>query len=290
MISFAAAMWNQRQALLESRERLKTLHALVDSPADFSFHQWTGLFALCMEFAPDLIIELGRRYGNSTCIFTEAANRLGPTRVVSLCLTRKWQTRTVPCLEQAVPREWFDPLRAMTRNLLKTDFGPILADSQKVLLFWDAHGADVAAYVLGKLFPLLQARTHLVVVHDVTDTRYNQASPSEFYDNRGMYWWWMGHLLSAEEELVSLYDFLSRNRIVIHTPNESLQRELPPDSERFKQLRASLGDCIADPCSYAGHWIYFNMDERVDLAQQLAFPLRQSSWRKLLTRFVQRLP
>lgn len=125
MISFAAAMWNQRQALLEARERLKTLYELVDSPADFSFHQWAGLFALCMEFAPDLIIELGRRYGNSTCISTEAANRLAPTRVVGLCLTRKWQTRTVPRLERAVPREWFEPLWAMTCNLLKTGFRSI---------------------------------------------------------------------------------------------------------------------------------------------------------------------
>jgi hypothetical protein len=36
-----------------------------------------------LAFASDLIIELGRRYSNSTCVFTQAANELGNTEVLS---------------------------------------------------------------------------------------------------------------------------------------------------------------------------------------------------------------
>jgi hypothetical protein len=44
--------------------------------ADFSNAQYLQVLALTLDFASDLVIEVGRGYGNTTCVTTEAASRL----------------------------------------------------------------------------------------------------------------------------------------------------------------------------------------------------------------------
>src|SRR5262249_60970035 len=88
----AQAYWEQRRALREADGRLVALEEAVNAPRDLSPNQWAQLLAFALEFRPTLILELGRGLGNSTCVFTEAANRLpgGFCRVLSLCLTDYW--------------------------------------------------------------------------------------------------------------------------------------------------------------------------------------------------------
>src|SRR5262245_42974585 len=95
------AYWNQRIRLSADRDRLLTLSRTVGRPSDLAPYQFAQLVAGCLEFKPDLILELGRGFGNSTCAFTEAANQLAPdtrTRVVSVCKSREWHTMTRPAL------------------------------------------------------------------------------------------------------------------------------------------------------------------------------------------------
>jgi predicted O-methyltransferase YrrM len=111
MMDLATALWNKRQAISPAKERLAIRHRVVDSPGDLDLGTYIQLYAFCLEFAPDLIVELGRRYGNSTCVFTRAANELANTKVLSLDYDPGWNSRTVSRLKKAVSPEWFDPLR-----------------------------------------------------------------------------------------------------------------------------------------------------------------------------------
>ncbi len=84
------AFWNQRHVLAALSPRLRTMIDAVAHPRDMTLSQWAQLIAFTLEFRPDLILELGRGFGNSTCCFLESARHLeengSSCRLVSLCL------------------------------------------------------------------------------------------------------------------------------------------------------------------------------------------------------------
>lgn len=142
----AQAYWSQRQALGGRRQRLQGLREAVGRPNDLPAFQWAQLFTYALNFGPDVILELGRGQANSTCVFTEAANCLGANRcrVQSICLNDAWQKETISRLQGVVPSLWFSPLEAVCADILRFDFESALTEARKVLIFWDAHGFDVA--------------------------------------------------------------------------------------------------------------------------------------------------
>ena len=94
------------------RDRLEALSVAVGLAFNLILCQWAEIAAFVLEFRPDLIVQLGRGWGNSTCCFVEVANRLGGVsacRVVSLCRSNEWFGSTVPRLKQVVPQDWFAP-------------------------------------------------------------------------------------------------------------------------------------------------------------------------------------
>ena len=97
-----------------------------------------------------------------------------------------------------------------------------------MLVFWDAHGYDLAECVLGRILPLLRDKKHVVLVHDLSDGRYM----SDFsYGDNGLWrnndWGGprlqLGHLNSGVEQAVSLVDFCSRNNVTLHSADQSLR-------------------------------------------------------------------
>lgn len=182
-------------------ERFEQLHRLVDSPSlDLPLEDWARLYDLALAFGPDLVLELGRGCGNSTCIFTEAAHEI-PCRVTSIGFDSEhaWKTSTAPRLLPVVGADWFRPLRVLQEDLTKTDFRPILAGSNRVLVFWDAHGADVAQAVFERLLPELPPANQ-IVVDDIWST-------PEKYGLRAEYQ--AGPLWSLFDELPPLWEYLS---------------------------------------------------------------------------------
>src|ERR1041384_1429253 len=85
------ALWNRRQELQATRDRLEALAASVCRPIDMSLPEYGQLFAAALDFQPDLVVEIGRGWGNSTCALTEAANHLRKAKVLSFCLSDIWQ-------------------------------------------------------------------------------------------------------------------------------------------------------------------------------------------------------
>lgn len=276
MIDLATALWNQRIEIRDAKDRLRQLQRIVNWPGDMPLASGIHLYAFCLEFAPELIVELGRGYGNSTCIFTEAANRLKTTKVVSVGYDgeRCWSTRTAPALRNFASTDWFQPLEIIEQDALKTDFAKIFSKFTSILFFWDAHGLQLANYVLAEVLPHLNNKSHVTVVHDISDARYDSIEP-RYVRADGYPQFWFGDLVSPFEELAPLYDFLSRNRINYDTPQHSFAGMFENDVAKRTELEQCWGpDCTSPTPLDAGGFVYFDINHRLvdSRSWDLVFP------------------
>jgi hypothetical protein len=188
-----------------STEKFGVMHRLVDSPPfDLPLESWSELYDLTVAFRPDLVLELGRGWGNSTCVFTEAANTLG-CRVISIGFDseRAWETRTALRMKQIVDPDWFEPLTVVQDDITTLDFDPLLDGSTRTLVYWDAHGGEVAEAVLGRLLPALPTENK-VVVDDIWRTPTLYGLQAEYR---------AGPLWSQFEEMLPVWDYLSERQI-----------------------------------------------------------------------------
>jgi hypothetical protein len=269
----AIALWNQRTRLANRKDQIKNLFEAVGYPTDLTLDQWTQLMAFALDFAPDTIIDLGRGKGNSTCAFTEVANMLKPKncKVLSLCLSDDWDKETMPKIENLVPASWFNPLTIYQTDILKFDYEEALKNSQKVLLFWDAHGYEVAECVLGKILPLIADLPHVVIMHDLSDIRYMSEESNNYNDNgiwKGNNWEGprlrIGSIESAVEQVIPIMDFSTRNKMPLHSSDESYHTEF--SSEQITELTNLFGE---EFISKQGHWFWFTLNE---IPESISFP------------------
>ncbi len=93
VLSPADAYYNQRTALAQSSDRLNKLREAINDPINLFSTQWAHWFTYALDYKPDLILELGRGAGNSTCVFAEAIHQNQHGRLVSFCLTDFWQKK-----------------------------------------------------------------------------------------------------------------------------------------------------------------------------------------------------
>lgn len=283
----AKAFWNQREKIASSRDRLRELCKAVGRTVDLSPSQWAQLMASAVEFKPDIILELGRGYGNSTCAFTEAANLLKPKpcKVLSLCISGNWHKRTLINVQQIMENSWFAPLEALQTNILTFDFKSVLENYDRILVFWDAHGYDVAEYILGTIIPEIADKPHLVVVHDMIDIRYNTESTGNYElwkgYNEGNQQVRIGNIESPFEEAVSIVDFANRNKLTLHSADHSFHTELSDNQK--SELNELLGEELFSLNSY---WLWFSLNEATEpysypvLSEQLKQGMRHyPAWR-----------
>ena len=269
----AQAYWNQRHALADFRPRAEALQVAVGGLSNLSPFQWGQLFAMAMEFKPDVILELGRGLGNSTCVFTEAANRLGSCSVISLDNGNSWVTDTLPKISGIVPPTWFSPLQADLADILTFNYEEVFENKERVLVFWDAHGFTIAECVLGGILPLLKDKAHLVIMHDLSDARYAGDESTKPYGKNGL---WkgenaeekrvlLGHISSAVAQSVAIVDFTSRNELTLQSADHDLQTGLDPAQQ--EEMRELAGDQLY---SLSAHWFWFSLNEK---DRQFTFPV-----------------
>jgi hypothetical protein len=268
VIDCGAVLWNLRDELAASRNRLSELSALVDARSDLNLGQGAQLYAMALDFRPDLIVDLGRGYGNSTCVFTEAAHKLGHARVVSIGFRddHAWEARTDPNLRNVLPTSWFDPLTVIEKDVRRIDFRVVFGDTPRVLIFWDMLGYGVARYVLDTVLPLIGTREHLVVVKDVTDARYHRVDDA--HRSAG--------LLSRTDEVRALGGFLLRNGIAYQTAEHCLRvwrEQHPAEAAEFED---AWGQDMPPPSPLrAGDWIYFQLPAVLKPAPSVFGRIRQ---------------
>lgn len=263
------AFWKQRHILASNLDRLGKLRTAVGHRTDLSAYQWAQLFAMSLEFKPDLIIELGRGKGNSTCLFTEVAGLLGgksACRIVSICLSSNFMSETLPRLlyDNLIDRRWLEPLECWQADICAFNYEQVLKDKKRVLVFWDAHGYQVAGCVLGKLLPLIENRQHLVIMHDMSDQRYMSEETKSYREQRlwrGNNWdgprILLGNINSSVEQAVSIVDFISRNAIELTSADHSLYMELGIEPEKVNEMSRLLGN---DYYSLRGDWFCFSLN------------------------------
>jgi hypothetical protein len=264
----ARAYWRQRKLLAADKKRILALSKAVDQQSDLWPYQWAQLMAAVLDFRPEIILELGRGRGNSTAAFTEAANLLTkdglPTKVVSLCFSEDWDEFTKPRLKRIVPRDWFSPLQALLANVLDFDYDSVFSEAKSCLIFWDAHGFDIAECVLGNILPKIALKRHLVLMHDLSDTRYQSADHRRYGDHgiwKGNNWEGprlrLGIVDSAVEQAVAILDFVSRNEIIFDSADHSMHTEIGSKPEKLAEMKKVLGDQLF---SLQGHWFWFTLN------------------------------
>lgn len=143
------------------------LYSTINRPNDLSWPQWKTIYDFTITFRPRLIVEFGRGYGNSTCLFTEASNHIG-CKIVSIGndSERDFESTTWPHIAPLVGSNWRKNLTVIQSDIMETNFSQILG-TQRTLLFWDAHGRELADFIIEYVFPLLMQAEHQVLMHDV---------------------------------------------------------------------------------------------------------------------------
>jgi hypothetical protein len=266
------ALANQADLVSQRSTRLSAMKRSVDS-AVLDWMEWLLLFAAAVEYRPDLIVELGRFHGNSTCALTEAATVLGGCLVRSYDVDDAYATVTLPRIRPLVSPDWLSRQEIVHGDITREAAADMLRGGPRVLLFWDAHGPAIARHVLGRILPVLAEREHLIVVHNIADARYPPADPE--YVTAGRLTLWRSHLTSDEEELDAVFDFASRNGIRLHTAGRSAWRrcpDVPADAVVTAAVRGIVGstlDLVPDP--HRARFAYFSCGERTS-TRPLVFP------------------
>jgi hypothetical protein len=269
-----SAYWEQRETLAQMRPRNEALWNAIGHKGDLTIYQWAQISAFLLSFRPDCILELGRGAGNSTAAFVEVAHRLnsegGSCKVVSLCLSEHWEQITVPRIKPLCADSWFDVLNAIRGDILTQDYGSLIGNAQRVALFWDAHGYEVAGCVLGGILPLLAKRSSIVVMHDMSDQRYlgptfNSYSNEPIWSNgnQGNRRVVLGNLNSGVEQAVAITDFASRNNVPFDSADHCIHTFMKSDAVRIEEMRQSLGNEMFNLMAY---WFWFTLnDHRCDI-------------------------
>ncbi|MCJ7696907.1 MAG: class I SAM-dependent methyltransferase [Thermoplasmata archaeon] len=268
----ATSLLKNQILLSNDKSRINDLITAVGRTGDLSPNQWIQLMAFVLEFKPDFILELGRGYGNSTCAFTEVCHLLPPRqcKVLSVCLSDEWNSRTVSHLKKVVEDEWFEPVTTITGDILDFNYEKYFSGKNRIVIFWDAHGFEVAEIILGHILPLIKDKNHIVIMHDLSDSRYISGT-NRLYGNNGI---WKGkndgpririeHVDSCVEQSISAIDFCNRNKITLHSSDDSYFTEI--SDKQWQELSDVIG---ADYISKNGHWFWFSLNEALT---ELTFP------------------
>lgn len=172
--------------------------------------------------------------------------------MLSLCNSPWWRRETVPKLDR-LGAKWLGRGEFRECDILEQTVN--LRSVERVFVFWDAHGFEIADWVLGYLAPMLARKKHLVAMHDISDLRY--CGVQRNYDGR--IWkgsnaelpaYQIGSMFSRVEQAIAVADFTARNGIGFNSADTSLHRL---DVPTFK---AALGEKF---CPVA-HWWWWSLN------------------------------
>ncbi len=265
----ASSYYEQRHVIAATSERLRRMREAINDPVNLCSFQWAQWFAHVRQYEPDLVLELGRGEGNSTAAMNEALYQLGHGRLVSFDVLPTWDSKTVPLLEALVESDWFDRIDARVGNMLLEDFQEVIGSARRVLLIWDAHGFEIAALVLGHILPLLADREHIVIMHDISDMRYQDKSEMSYggrelwqgmdfaHRNHQSARLQLGWISTVVDQAIAVVDFLTRNEGQLYSADESYHEEIGHDAGKLAEMQRVL---TPDDWSLTAHWAFFSLN------------------------------
>ncbi len=260
------ALIERRTDLDKAKPAIEGALRILDDAGNLSLHQACGFFAVTMHFHPDLIIELGRGEGNSTATFALAGSLLHPSpRIVSYDLHNKWET-AVRALKPVISEAALRSVDIRVENICSADFAALIGDARRVLVLWDAHGFDIADKVLSGIMPILAERDHLVLMHDITDSRYCGFERSykggsiwratyDLDENRETRHITIGWVNTIVDQAIPTMDFLRRNDAELHSADLQINTALEHGDPTVAALVEN------GTVARRNHWAFFSLNE-----------------------------
>lgn len=259
-----SALVSQLNKLVEIRSEVNSALAMLNDKGNLSLAQGLMLSACTIDLAPTLILDLGTGFGNSASVFAIASK--AESRVLTFDIVHNWRASLENHLAPlAAKLECVEPI---VGDILQFDFSQLLSNAERVLVFWDAHGFDIAEKVLGEIMPTIADRPHLIICHDMSDGRftspegkhYGERRPwrgmDEFYRQSEQFGYvFTGWPVTLVDQVIPILDFCARNDIEFHSFDYDLHRLLP--EEVTKSTLTSL-DLPVHQCFHMG---YFTMNE-----------------------------
>jgi hypothetical protein len=188
--------------------------------------------------------------------------------VVSLCQSSEWRSLVEPRVAAFVDADWFSRLDARVADILSADYSAIIEGHSRVLLFWDAHGFEIAEVVLGDILPRLAEREHLVLMHDISDNRYGGVSRSYAGQPlwKGIKWqqrtgsWGsrvnIGWMNSIQDQVIAIADFSARNDLEVGSADDAYAKFFAAHAGCAEEMRQVVGD---DFFSTVGQWAFVSL-------------------------------
>lgn len=235
----------------------RTVMEQVNDPANLALIQALLLAAAVYELQPKSILDLGTGMGNSSAVFGLIADRFG-AEVHTFDINPNWPS---------VLANLREPFRAKIAanvtahgDITACGFEDLVGDAPSVVVFWDAHGFEVAQHVLSTIMPLIADRAHLVLCHDMSDNRY--AVPKSY---GGMPIWGIdaqptayvnaSWVCSHAAQAIAILDFCWRNDLSFHSIDEELRERVEPARRNAFLQAVALNE------TSAAHMGYFTMME-----------------------------
>jgi hypothetical protein len=241
-----AGLVAQSQGLEQLKAQIVTGLRELNDEQTFGLSQGLMLGAMIRDFAPDVVLDLGTGLGGSALAMA-MADRQVP--IYTFDLAPQWD-RWAGMVVTDFPAN----VRPMVTDIAAYDYTSLLKGAGRVMIFWDAHGFEIAARVLSHIMPMIADRPHLVFCHDITDIRQQQVD-DESGSYNGLRMWrgypdynadpqataqaYIGWMLTSVDQAIAIGDFAHRNRMPIHTADQALHEA--DDADRAR-IRVMLGD------------------------------------------------
>ena len=252
-------------ALVRLAPELRRILGLLDDAGNLSELQALMLSAVVLELRPNIIIDLGTGNGNSAVTFSLSVEETG--KVYTFDLHSGWN-HSLSVKLAPISHRLDGIVTAIVGDLLQYDFTPLVRDAERILVFWDAHGYDIAQHVLGNLMPLISDKPHFVICHDMTDNRFvGPAARSyggkriwrgmdDFYKNpdatvAGIVGW----AFTIVDQVIPIFDFCWRNDMEFRSFDQELHAKLANETRNNVMVRLGL------PEYSTIHMGYFTMNE-----------------------------
>ena len=244
----------------ERISRIKQVLGLIETPGFLSIVQGCALAAVADHYQADLILDLGTGAGNSSAVFSIARPDVA---IYTFDLEDNW---SVPAREKFASLGIGRNVTSIVGDLTTVDFRVMVGSASSILVFWDAHGFDVAAHILGHIMPLIADRRHVVICHDMSHIRF---APELDYGGKpfwrgldafGEYpgktaYTILGWTVSVVDQVIPILDFCARNEMEFRSFDTDIHVHKDPAAV------ATLTRAMDLTAMDALHMGYFSMNE-----------------------------
>lgn len=245
----ALSAWLKTPANHEREKKMRaTPHANV-----FSDGQWLQMLAFAQHFKPDIVLELGNKSGRLAACAAD---------ICAATLAQHFATHLDPDWPSSPLSEAPAPVSVSTqRTMVGTDPTVVLdnlAPAGRVMILCGNLDATLSNLLLSHLLPALQTKSHVVILPAITDGRLHPRLP---YADSGKSYWVLGDVIglkSAEDSILPLVDFVSRNELTLFSADLGLQQIRCEEPELYQALVVMHGG----EAFSGSHWRWFTLNER----------------------------